>query len=760
MRKTIGVAAALGALATLLMAVATASAAQAPSHAQRLHGDPQFSGDRDFGGREFGHYITECPQAKLPPNVPRGLDRREIDRVERISNRGDDRRTNYDQACVPENETSVAINPRHQRNLIAGANDYQGEYNSFYATPDHGKRWYGSLNLNPSAPTFRPTPGHPQLFYNLTQSDPVLIYDREGIAYNQEIAFALDDTNGVFVWRSTNGGFTWSRPCAPADPTPATPPSDEDARCGSTGDPRQPGDGVITYNQDPTTDPNLFDFAVPFDDKNWMAAGPRPAGVQPTCFAPVSRTPRPCNEDVIGVDRLHATWTRFDTDGTGFIYHSYSDDQARSWSRAKPVLGSASFCIGFVDPATDQCDDNQFSVPTVHPKTGLLGIAFENFNTANENQYLFVRSRDGGNTFEGPFFVTPVFDSNYPTGASTRPDCVVRGQSGGRAVLTNSCFRVNSGGAVVVDKRSGAFADDFYLVMSDNRNGTRANSNADTFFFRSTDGGSTWVGPTRVNNDRSDTPALRDCGIDPDGPGPLPRRPACPAESTGNDQWFPWIDIDHKGTLAVAFYDRREDEDSVAHAWPTSRQRPGNYLTWRYGAGCRVNNTPSRECLAPGAAAIPQPTAPQNPPDGAVPGQGSSFLGPFANSVISDVPSNMDYSFRAGIFMGDYDQVSYPNVTGHDKGDGRHSDGQAVAIWTDARNGRGSGAPTSFQAGRNPSCEQSDPFLDYFNPLSRDQSDSVSESEEELFLVTPCPGDSGRVHDGDGHGDGGDDDDD
>ena len=97
-----------------------------------------------------------------------------------------------------------------------------------------------------------------------------------------------------------------------------------------------------------------------------------------------------------------------------------------------------------------------------------------------------------------------------------------------------------------------------------------------------------------------------------------------------------------------------------------------------------------------------------------MPGQGPSYLGPFANSVLSDVPSNMDYSFRAGLFMGDYDVVAYPNFPQLQK----HGSDDAVAMWTDARNGRGSGAPTSFQAGRNPACEQADMFLDFFDPLS------------------------------------------
>jgi hypothetical protein len=694
-----------------------------PGHTERLTGEPTAREFEEARGRNFGNHLTECPHAKYRDDE-HPLSRIDRDAIWSISERGDDKRFNYDLSCFPQNETAVAINPRYHSNIVGGANDYQGDYNQFDASKSRGERLYGSVNPNPSNPEG----------YNLTQSDPVFVYDRDGVAYNQEIAFAWDDSNGVFVWRSTNGGFTWTRPCVPIGP--AGQQSPDDAVCGGPGDPRQPGDGVITWNQDPT--PGVFNFDAPFDDKNWLAAGPRPTGVEPVCFAPITRTPRACDPDVIGSDRLHATWTRFDLDGSARIYHSFSDDQARSWSLARPITQSANICRGFVDPATNECDDNQFSVPTVHPKTGLVGVAFENFNTLDENQYLFYRSRDGGVTWEGPFHVTPVFDVNYPRGA-TRPDCRARGQAASRAVLTNSCFRVNSGGAVVVDKRGGAFADDFYLVMSDNRNGTPASSNTDVFFFRSTDGGTTWVGPTRVNNDRSVPPTDRD---DPQETG-----------NFGNDQWFPWIDVDEDGTLAVAFYDRRLDENSVAHAWPTSRQRPGNYLTWRFGAGCKVERTPSRECLAPGAAAIAQPPAPPNAPDGPVPGQGPSFLGPFANQVLSDVPSNMDYSFRAGLFMGDYDTVAYPNfpqIHGDDEADDDEDDRKALAVWTDARNGRGSGAPTSFQAGRNPACEQSDMFIDYFDPLVRDLSDAVSEEEERLFLVAPCPGDRDRDDDDDG----------
>ena len=41
----------------------------------------------------------------------------------------------------------------------------------------------------------------------------------------------------------------------------------------------------------------------------------------------------------------------------------------------------------------------------------------------------------------------------------------------------------------IVDKRGGAFADDLYMVMSDNRNGYAESTNADVLLFKSTDGG-------------------------------------------------------------------------------------------------------------------------------------------------------------------------------------------------------------------------------------------------------------------------------
>ncbi len=711
---------------------------------QNAPSTPETSGIYDFKDFNFGTGITECPQAGLKKLFGEPFDRRIKDTVEQYSQGGDDRRTNEEFSCFPQNETSIDTNPAkgQEKNIVAGANDYRlGTGSSgFSASNDNGQTWYSGIIPFPSVNPAGTTQG-----FLVSGGDPAIVFDRAGVVYYAQIAFNRDDdTNGITVQRSTNGGYTWSRACI-VDPATLT-------ACGGPGDPRLPGDGVVSFQRDNDFVPN---GSIPFDDKEYIAAGPRPLDtttadpndrIAAQCFN-AAHAPTPCGSRPISPDRVYVTWTKF-TATTGNIMESHSDDQGRSWSPQKPISGVASFCA--FGASAGACDSNQFSTPTVHPTTGFLGVAFENFNTPDENQYLFVRSRDGGTTYEGPFFVSPVFDVNFPrAGVSNRQDCTARGQQQARIVYTNSCFRSNAGGNVVIDRRGGAFADDLYLVFSDNRNGTVFSSNADIFLFKSTDGGSTWVGPTRVNNDRSQLTAGsvnvgppfgvlggRDC-LRPEGFVGFGVVPPALAEvcrgDFGADQWWPWIDINDFGHLNVIFHDRRLDLDSVAHEWPTSRNQPGNYLVWTWGAQCHVKNPDSRECLAPGAAVVPQPTGPINPGVDPVPGQGSTFLGSLANFGITDVPSNFDYTFRAGIFAGDYNNVA---VT--------PTDSKAYGYWTDARNGRSSGGPAGGsgpQPGRNPICEQSDVFMDEYSSLGADAGQKQPKPEDKMFLVTRCPGD-------------------
>jgi hypothetical protein len=117
------------------------------------------------------------------------------------------------------------------------------------------------------------------------------------------------------VLRSTNGGFSWSRPCVPIDLTPAD-PTDDEAACGPPGDPRQPADNVVTFEQD---DDFELNDSVPFNDKEYIAVSPRPEGVDPQCFGPTSGKEIPCDPAVVGSDRIYVTWTKDSSSYHGLI---------------------------------------------------------------------------------------------------------------------------------------------------------------------------------------------------------------------------------------------------------------------------------------------------------------------------------------------------------------------------------------------------------------------------------------------------------
>jgi hypothetical protein len=739
LRRKIGLAGLFLALCSVFVFwAASASAVSDPPWADDEEGTTAISGPLDFRDAASGTNLTECPQAGMRDKNPHPLDLRTKDDVERIGDTGNDVRANQDYSCQPQDETAIDQNPLNQRNYIGGANDYRLGWGTsgFYATTDNGNTWYDGITPFPSLPSGDNLDGG---------GDPVIVFDRSGVAYYAQINFnRTDDTSGVWVNRSTNGGFTWTRPCVAIRTAPAP---DEHGACGGAGDVRQPGDGTVGFIQD---NDSRLNGSVPSFDKEWLTAGPRPAGISPQCFTPFTHTPTPCADGVVGSDRLYVTYSLFSAAGSAEIYLSYSDDQARSWSAPKYIAGSGSFCAPDWNPS-GRCSDSQGSEPTVNPTTGQLWVGFQNGDTTDEDQYLVVTSTDGGNTFSAPSRVDTIYDVNEPRGVNGRADCVQRGQGSTRAVLTNTCFRADPiMNSIVADKRGGAFADDLYVVLYDNRNGTIRNSNNDVFFYKSTDGGVTWIGPTRVNNDPSATPANRDCGRNTNSIGGNSAN--CPAEGTGNDQFFPFISINQSGDLNVTFHDRRLDTTSPVGggAWPTSKTEKGNYLVWNFGAQCSITKTTTvtasdtsvpaaaSQCVAPEAVVNPTGVTGFNPGAGPIPGNGQNPATlPFKNFQVSDVPSNFDYAFRAGLFAGDYNG----NTTGpRDPTANELGGNQTAALWTDARNGRGSGTPATTQPGRNPICEQSDVFFDAYSAVSGGSAAQGNGNNDfSPFWVTPCP---------------------
>src|SRR5919108_1000167 len=347
MRRLSTVAALVSGATLLVLGVGLATAAE-PTRTPRFAkgpAGPDTSGPVEFRDTALGTNIAECPQAGMNTE-PEALHRIDRDTVSRLSERGDDTRANTEYSCFPQNETTVDVNPLNPKNVIGGANDYRlgGSFSGVYATADGGRHWYDTLHVVPSLQNGDMMD---------SSGDPAITFDREGTAYLASIVFQrTNDTNGIFVNRSTNGGFTWTRPCVPID---VGTPTDNQARCGGPGDARQPGDGMVVFERENEAEPppggitSVMNFSVTFHDKEWIAAGPRPSGVQPTCFAVETKAPIPpggpgCPESAIGPDRLYVTWTAFNNPtGVPFavvsatIEVSYSDDRGRSWSPRRTI---------------------------------------------------------------------------------------------------------------------------------------------------------------------------------------------------------------------------------------------------------------------------------------------------------------------------------------------------------------------------------------------------------------------------------------
>jgi len=182
---------------------------------------------------------------------------------------------------------------------------------------------------------------------------------------------------------------------------------------------------------------------------------------------------------------IYVTWTNF-ASGTP-IYFSRSTD------------GGATFSTPF-RISDSEYDSNQGSLPVVG-SGGILYVTWLNYGYPSTIR--MVKSTNGGASFGAPFEVVTVDEIPSP--------------------LPGGDFRDNSFPAMAIDPNNG----NIYVAWSDYRN-----ADADIYFTRSTDGGSSWSEPIRINDD------------------PL-----------GNDahQFFPWMDVAPNGKLYISWFDSRND---------------------------------------------------------------------------------------------------------------------------------------------------------------------------------------------------------
>ncbi len=378
---------------------------------------------------------------------------------------------------LPNNEPDIEVNPTDPSHIVASSNDYDSCCDGFYTSFDGGQTWtQGNMSAEDD---------------KRIGSDPVTVFDPvTGNVIHASLNFlinkdGLGKDGDVVVSISKDGGVTWGRPVVVLDGE------------GNDGSPTQI-----------------------FNDKEWIVVDTNPSS------------------EFYG--RTYLTWSRFVSHDAVYaesaIFEAHSDDGGKTWSAAQEINGSAPFCDIQYDGPASECDENQFSVPTVAPD-GTVYVAFENEQNStiqepgeefgnvqqiHDNQYLVVRSDDGGVTWSAPVIAATLEDgpTNYPVNVL------------GRQTLTGYQTRTNSAGNIVA-----SHTGDLFLVWSDNRNGTSDPlapvTNTDVFISTSVDGGATWSAPSPVDA----------------GPG---------------DQWFPWVDVDPTtGGLAIVYHTRNDPDPAL-----------------------------------------------------------------------------------------------------------------------------------------------------------------------------------------------------
>jgi hypothetical protein len=425
-----------------------------------------------------------------------------------------------------QNETAVAQDPANPKHLVAASNDYRrGDGNCYaYYSTDDGKSWRDSTA--PMSFTRGDAFGATERQYWQAGGDTSVAWDTKGNAYLSCLTFQRgpsttqnpDASSAFYVFRSTGtNGASWNFPARPVD----------------------------EFN-DPTGEETTL------LDKQYLTVDNHSG----------SRFQ----------DRLYVTWTRFDPDGTGYIYAAYSRDYGETFSSPKLVSGTSPLCSNTQGAPTPQgtCNVNQFSQPFTGPD-GALYVVFDNYNltgvrpgeeerstaaaTDNRGQVLLAKSTDGGNTFSAPVKVADYYDL---------PDCeTYQGASEGVACVPekgetqNSIFRAANYPVGAVNPTNPHDIDvtvaSYINAHSKESNGcvpqgynpdtfqplytgvkTAGACNNDIVVSRSTNGGQTFTG----------------------GAANVRTLPTVRTDDHRTDQYWQWAAFDPQGRLAVSYYDR------------------------------------------------------------------------------------------------------------------------------------------------------------------------------------------------------------
>jgi BNR/Asp-box repeat len=299
-------------------------------------------------------------------------------------------------------------------------------------------------------------------------------------------------------------------------------------------------DGGRTWQQPVVVASGIGDFSnsatVVLNDKPWLVADNNP------------RSPH--------YGRLYLTWTRFaGVKGVLLvspIYLAYSDDAGKKWSEGREISGSNATYCSFA--GSSLCEYDQFSTPVVLPNGDVVvhfqaasPTAFESPGD-QDSQTMVVRSTDGGATWSPPLHIANLEDgrgTDYPLNFFFY------------ATQTGHQFTTWSVQGMTADPVTG----DLYAFWTDNRDGLHdvatPVTQTNVFMTKSTDGGLSWVGPTRITS----------------GPG---------------DRWMPWGGA-YGGVVRVMYMDGSYDMDRTHYGVTLASSSDGG-ASWSFE---RVDPPPS-----------------------------------------------------------------------------------------------------------------------------------------------------------------------
>jgi hypothetical protein len=421
-----------------------------------------------------------------------------------------------------QTEPSIAEDPVHPGQLVAGLNDYRtGDSNCYSAfSRDGGQSWTEAAV--PIGFSRGDAFGGVSREYWQVSGNTSVAWDTKGNAYLNCETFQrgpgatnnADMSSAFYLFRSTDGsGFSWNFP-------------------GHTV--------VASSTQDPSVLVNKP--AMVIDD----------------------RVGSPFQ------DRIYVTWTVFAGDGSMYVEEAYSSDYGQSFSSPTLVSSASPLCANTLGVGTPQgpCNANEFSAPFTGPD-GALYVAYNNFNTAltdaNDNhfQLLLSKSTDGGKTFLPPVLVANYFDlpdcGTYQGGQNAFANCMPE-----KGSAQNSVFRSTNFSSGAVNPLNGSVVVVYGSYI--NRGSNAANGCLPAGF--AADGDAIYTGVKTVGacNNKLLVSVSTNGGTSFNGditdPTTMPIVTSAPAQRL-TDQWFPSVAFTRDGKLAVSYYDRQYGHDET-----------------------------------------------------------------------------------------------------------------------------------------------------------------------------------------------------